>query len=214
MFKKEGFTLAEVLITLGIIGVVASLTIPILQKSIEEAQFKSALKKNYSILSSVYSQIQSDYGSFEGAISTCAPGGDHTCFKNLIKKYVSYSKECNSGATFDKCFPSKIYYRDNTEPVGNSLWANTAGLILSDGTSLNIYLDYNSSFCNIRRGSFTDECGWITIDVNGFKKPNKWGKDIYNFMFYKNKLRATGTQGDNYSCDYRGFGCSAEYLYK
>ncbi len=46
MFKK-GFTLAEVLITLGIIGIIAAMTIPTLLQNTDEAQLKTAWKKAY-----------------------------------------------------------------------------------------------------------------------------------------------------------------------
>ena len=50
MIKKQGFTLAEVLITLGIIGVVAAMTIPTLISNTNGAQFKTAYKKALSTL--------------------------------------------------------------------------------------------------------------------------------------------------------------------
>ncbi len=48
--RKQGFTLAEVLITLGIIGVVAAMTIPTLISNTNGAQFKTAYKKSLSVL--------------------------------------------------------------------------------------------------------------------------------------------------------------------
>ena len=51
MTKRYGFTLAEVLITLGIIGVVAAMTMPTLMNSTQGAQYKAAYKKALSALS-------------------------------------------------------------------------------------------------------------------------------------------------------------------
>ncbi len=51
---KKGFTLAEVLITLGIIGVVAALTLPSLVAKYKEKQYVTALKKAVSILDNAY----------------------------------------------------------------------------------------------------------------------------------------------------------------
>ena len=50
MTKRFSFTLAEVLITLGIIGVVAAMTIPTLISNTNGAQFKTAYKKALSTL--------------------------------------------------------------------------------------------------------------------------------------------------------------------
>ena len=51
MTKRFGFTLAEVLITLGIIGVVAAMTMPTLMNSTQGAQYKAAYKKALSAIS-------------------------------------------------------------------------------------------------------------------------------------------------------------------
>ncbi len=60
---KKAFTLAEVLITLGIIGVVAALTLPTLTKKYEEYVLKVQFKKAYSVLSQAVIKAQSEYGS-------------------------------------------------------------------------------------------------------------------------------------------------------
>ena len=57
-----GFTLAEVLITLAIIGVVAALTIPTLISKYQEKQVVSSLTKIYSTLSQAYQMMQAEYG--------------------------------------------------------------------------------------------------------------------------------------------------------
>ena len=56
------FTLAEVLITLGIIGVIAAITIPNLINNIQERQLKEAWKKEYSVLNQLYQKIANDNG--------------------------------------------------------------------------------------------------------------------------------------------------------
>lgn len=210
----KAFTLAEVLITLGIIGVVAGMTIPVLMQNIQDAQFKAAMKKNYSIFSGLYERVQVESGSsFSAALGNCSYR-DHTCFKNVIKDYLSYVKECDANVSNGICFPSTIYLADKTTTSTYFHDAASAGLVLKDGTSVDIFLDYPD--CTQSRGTFTDECGWLTIDVNGLKGPNIWGRDIYNVMFYKDRVRPLGTNGDGYSgsCSTTGYGCTAQYLYQ
>src|SRR5574344_1363304 len=60
--KKFAFTLAEVLIVLGIIGVVAALTIPNLIKHTQEQETVSQLQKVYTTLSEAYKSAENDYG--------------------------------------------------------------------------------------------------------------------------------------------------------
>ena len=65
MTKRFGFTLAEVLITLGIIGVVAAMTMPTLMNQTNGAQYKSAYKKALSAISQgVTLNVALDGGSF------------------------------------------------------------------------------------------------------------------------------------------------------
>src|SRR5574344_2035276 len=56
--KKFAFTLAEVLIVLGIIGVVAAMTIPTLINNYQVSQYESALKHTYSTLIAGFKQIE------------------------------------------------------------------------------------------------------------------------------------------------------------
>ena len=63
--KRVAFTLAEVLITLGIIGVVAAMTIPNLVNTYKEKVRVSKVKKAYSVLANAYNLAKSEYGSIE-----------------------------------------------------------------------------------------------------------------------------------------------------
>lgn len=76
MTKRFGFTLAEVLITLGIIGVVAAMTIPTLISNTNGAKFRSQFKKTLSTLNQagLMSQAQYDF-DYAGAEQTCADAG-------------------------------------------------------------------------------------------------------------------------------------------
>ena len=53
MRLKKGFTLAEILIVLMVIGVIATMTVPSMMKGVQEAQYKTAVKKAYNTLSNM-----------------------------------------------------------------------------------------------------------------------------------------------------------------
>lgn len=73
---KYGFTLAEILITLGIIGVVAAMTIPTLIANTRSAQYRSTLKKTMSTLSQAARMSQAQYGfDFAGIDAKCGQNG-------------------------------------------------------------------------------------------------------------------------------------------
>lgn len=211
-FEKEAFTLAEVLITLVIIGVIASLVIPTITNTIQKIQYGSAIKKSYSTFSQTYQKLVSENSSISSAISDCG-SYDHTCFKDALKKHLQYTKECDSGASRGICFPQNVFYMDGTPVTSDyDFRDNAAGLILNDGTLIDIGL-YNPSDCSYTIGDFNDACGWITVDINGFKRPNTFGKDLYTFIFYSNTLKPLGAAGDSYKCEEGGgHGCAGTYL--
>ena len=64
--KKAGFTLAEVLITLGVIGVVAAITIPGLMSAYQKHVVETRLKQSYSLLSQVVKLATVDYDDPSG----------------------------------------------------------------------------------------------------------------------------------------------------
>jgi prepilin-type N-terminal cleavage/methylation domain-containing protein len=76
---KAGFTLAEVLITIAIVGVVAALTIPTLVKNYQKRVIEVNLKKTYAEISNIMRQSEADNGTFDGWES----GSDY------INKYIA-----------------------------------------------------------------------------------------------------------------------------
>ncbi|MFA6989692.1 MAG: type II secretion system protein, partial [Candidatus Gastranaerophilaceae bacterium] len=73
---KDGFTLAEVLITLAIIGVVAAMSIPGLINSTNKMENVVALKKAFSTLSSAYHMLATDNGDITGALQGVTTSDD------------------------------------------------------------------------------------------------------------------------------------------
>ena len=61
-YKVFGFTLAEVLITLGIIGIIAEITIPTLLSTINDMHYKNAAREVYSKVSQAITQMKTDTG--------------------------------------------------------------------------------------------------------------------------------------------------------
>ncbi len=83
MHKQISMTLAEILITLGIIGVVATMTIPSLIEKTNDAELKTAWKKEFSILSQATSRIENDNGGELQGVFT-----DSDQIKNIYKEYL------------------------------------------------------------------------------------------------------------------------------
>jgi prepilin-type N-terminal cleavage/methylation domain-containing protein len=209
---QKAFTLAEVLITLLIIGVVASLVVPALINDTQDAELKTAWRKAYSELDQATRRIiQDNAGSL---IGICATGND-SCLKNLYLPYLNYTKSCgpNNGCWHEVY---KFKHLDGT-PVN---WGDETynGVILTNGA----IIDFNEmrSDCSYSKGSIT-VCGQINIDVNGLKTPNVVGKDIFRIHLLYNSILPAGSTGDTYSplneCNNSSpncWGCSSKYLYQ
>jgi type II secretory pathway pseudopilin PulG len=84
--------LAEVLITLGIIGVVAAMTIPTLMKNIQDNEFKIAFKKDYSDISQAAALLRSDNG---GTLNGVFTDGDTLNGMEIFKPYFRNIKMQN-----------------------------------------------------------------------------------------------------------------------
>lgn len=221
MMKKVfgGFTLAEILITLGIIGVVAAILIPTTMEKVQDWQLKQAWKKQYSILNQVYNEIISENGgTIKGAFphDNWIPDSQKmiTLFKDKMK-VVKYCPSINSaGSGCWHAFPGVGYdnltVRDKQGDMQSFFGSGYPAIVLTDGTLIYI------PGVNIEGYNFSgiSNYGQIVIDVNGFKKPNVIGKDIFQILILDDKLSPFGVLLETNTCDTTGQGCAAEYLYK
>lgn len=165
---KKGFTLAEVLITLGIICVVAAMTIPMLVAKYQQKQLLTMAKVDYTILNNAIERAKSEYGTdvnnwiFLGG-STDVKSQDFT--ERYLKPYlnvVQYCKKININGSKDCSWTGDLLFYDN----------NTTLLILANSTKMRVVVAEGIGGSIINRVQ-------ITYDVNGDKKPNKYGKDRF-----------------------------------
>lgn len=161
MKKHAGFTLAEVLITLGIIGVVAAMTIPTLMSNTGKAEFKTAFKKMISAVNqAVTLSVAIDYMDFGDAT---AGTGQDSVFEILRKKMQIAKTESSSVDDVKRMFGD----------TGNSNYTIffADGMVLSYPQSMSNCTNYN----NISMKG----CAGI-VDVNGVKNPNRLSNCQYS----------------------------------
>lgn len=201
VFPKAGFTLAEVLITLGIIGVVAAITIPVLVTNYQERQVVTKLKKNYSLMAQVFRRAQDEDLVFETEECLNTVNGKpqmSECYNlDSILHYLTVVQDC--GREAKGCFD--VEYKTLAGPKERDFehLPRYKKFILADGTSIAME-SYNDK----------DVLGEFWIDVNGKRKPNVVGKDIFLFIFndynvypyqkdiYKNKVDTYGHNAANW----------------
>ena len=168
--RQAAFTLAEVLITLGIIGVVAALTLPTLIQNHQKQVYVTQLKKAYSNISNAYNQIANDEGVTEWS-QTCLT--DWTENNNCLHKLAKQMKAINTKDFDVTCSADWCKY----------------GYDLDDGidisTSWSIFNPATGMFTTPDGVLYMFACGsfsTILVDVNGINKsPNKPGRDIFEF---------------------------------
>lgn len=181
--KKAAFTLAEVLITLGIIGVVAAMTMPSLIQNYQEKATVTKLKKCYSLVSQAYVSILNDEGG-----SDTLQAGDDLEMMEKFGKYLKYQKTCgrNKG-----CFPNVTY--KSVTGNGYSKWeddtTDRSRAILTDGT---LIMFNKSAMWGGNEGNYL--YAQIYVDINGFKGPNQLGRDFFYFYINPEKIVPAGAK--------------------
>lgn len=206
---KRAFTMAEVLITIGIIGVVAAMTMPIVIGKYQEHEIKVKAKKTYSMLMQVLDLAQAKYGTI-GDNSTLFQSA--TTNDELVKNFSEYLPGgfvCYSDADADsKC--QELKYKYLYQSYNNKYGQFTLpAIILPDGgvvcpvlssnrckptETSGVTLDsegnpkYDKDGNLVMWHSVRDDCGSIYFDVNGAKEPNKAGFDIFQFTVWPDHI--------------------------
>lgn len=204
---KNGFTLAEVLITLVIIGVVAAMTIPTLVNNTQKQELVSGLKKANSVLSQAVYKIGQNKGY---------PVGDYSFFNDAdfadeFAKVISVTKKCNS---FVACF--------GKDGVNQHTFLTSGALALTDGKAV-VASDGQAFLFSVNTGKYgisqEDEeayIGRILVDVNGHKNPNKLGYDTFAFYLIDKKgiipAGNDSTANCSKSASTPGWACTAKVL--
>ena len=195
--QKHAFTLAEVLITLGIIGVVAAMTIPTLMNKTNDAELKSAYKETNSIIQQAVMLLINDNGGNISGVYTGDFAGSES-FKNDLKQQLKYVKDCSgtagaggtgAGATADGCWASS--WQDLTGATAGA--KGDPGLVLANVAFVTIIINKTDcSFDMVPYNGNYKRCGYINVDVNGPKKPNTIGRDISNFNILPDRIVIEG----------------------
>ena len=169
--KKIAFTLAETLITLGIIGVVAALTIPGLMTNYKKHKIETKLTKAVSTLNQAIKMSESENGEME----TWDKNLPYDEFINkYLRPYMKVEQICNSK---NPCgLKGSIWkYLNGTE---NGTYCspynfNRSGFISTDGVF------YVFAYKNTGETGVEDNDKIIIIDINGAEKPNVMGQDVF-----------------------------------
>lgn len=201
IYKRSGFTLAEILITMVIIGIIATLTIPTTVNKVQKIQVVTKLKKAYSTLVQVANRSTVD----NGQMTTWEIGstGDGQAANDFNKKYLipylSVMRNCST-STVGNCDFKFSYLNSTTMQSLNSSWAR---FYLADGMLVATYSQNSGSTVRIQ----------ICVDINGQKQPNKMGKDVflYNLTIKESSVTEGKITPDGIGYDRNTLVSSASY---
>ncbi len=164
------------MITLGIIGVVASIVIPQVVVSYSKKVTVNKLRKNYAIIQQAIKRSELDN---EPVLGWDTSLNGHEFFERYFKNYFSNATEISSADIVAKVSRKNLNGTPHTGSIyGNSV--RTTNFLINDGSMITIHQNNHGVL-------------WIGIDTNGFSEPNTLGKDTFLFFFSsKSGLRPYG----------------------
>ena len=203
-FMKQGFTLAEVLITLGIIGVVSAIVMPAIITDIQGKQYSVARKKALATIGEAGRQI-----AVNGEMGNAVDAEDFV--ENYLKRQLKMVKTCKNddlkacGIETDTNKILSFHKAKRTMPRkwGDLAWgvgygltesmkidksSKSYGFVMPDGYAVNLFYNGNcqaESSVLAAYAGVSKVCVFAIYDMNGLRKPNQVGKDIgFVSVFY------------------------------
>jgi len=185
---KGAFTLAEVLITLVIIGIVAAMTIPTTIAKYKEKEKHAKVKKAYSTIANAMTRMTAAGGDYVFAIQQNDMDSMKDWFNTYLRPYLSISKVCYNNNNSDVgCWsPGRSKYMNGSDSkigVGHA----RIDFILNDGTTVDLDDFYEGEIWNtwgVRADAGMSMV--IAFDINGGRGPNVVGEDVFAVIFAKN----------------------------
>lgn len=181
---NKGFTLAEILITLGIIGVIAALTLPAITEDIRGKVLQSQLKKAYSVMSQALEQFQNDEEQLPTPENYPASYDGKNSFLDIYSKYFKGNAHClryecsslniNGFEDYEKVIAEyRNYPKNNTIGGKGSFKSCLDDGIITVTDSMLIVFDHRTCI---------PDRFLLTVDINGInKQPNALGHDFFVF---------------------------------
>ena len=189
--KKAAFTLAEVLITLGIIGIVAATTIPTLVTNYQKKQTVAKLQKAYSILSNMTKLLYADnsYSALSGAVSA---EKTEQFFNLYVLNYfrapeLFQDNVCPYSDSAEWCYAFKyLNGRVMDTSVFTKYDAGRVYFTTNDGIAYYFSIMYWNRYSDSEGNEYKDALYTSSphgvVDINGTEGPNILGKDVFVFQ--------------------------------
>lgn len=215
MLKKIAFTLAEILIVIAVIGVVAEMTIPTLIQNAKEKVTITKVKRMHSILSQVYTLASIENGTTQDWVDRSKTNIEQSdIFFNVLSPYMKIAKIC--GRDGEHCNKMNIGYKTLDGRTHDSIEKDSFSFYLADGSVLAINSTTGQNptlYCTAN----SNWCAAINYDINGDSPPNQFGVDTFEIALHFDKVQTIGASEEEFRmlCDKKsednanGLGCTA-----
>jgi len=192
--KRIAFTLAEVLITLGIIGVVAALTIPNMVTNYQKKATVAKLKEDYAVFQQAFRHAKAENGDYFDNSEYTTLDKTVATFDHYLKPYLKISKLCIPSDS--SCWTDPVALNGVKETYMSSYsdsYRNKISMILLNGQTAFMWASGDGSHFQI----------WV--NVNGLKNKAIIGKDVFGFLYDigQGTLKFIFTEANQYSTNTR-----------
>ena len=220
---KKAFTMAEVLITLIIIGTIAAVTIPGLKKHASLEENVASLKKAYSTLSSATKIVETHHGDMKRWGNLTSNQEETTTEEEketpqgLNSALNYYAKAMNSILTCksneEGCWTQTKDLQGSTYGGAKNISQNGVGLKTADGMNWSFSGTDNPAAYGVQNSTTNSILVWV--DTNGEKKPNMLGMDVFAFIIHPDDgVVPAGAANQSANCTEttKGTDCTAKVI--
>lgn len=199
MRSKNGFTLAEVLVTLGIIGVVSAMTVPTLMQNYQRDSYTTQLHKVYNEVSQAMLRVITESNAVSLRESNFSKNGAGW----FLRTYFKTVKTCEY-ADLSSCFANDYQNMGGSSiTLSNTVPNASSCAVIASGASICMTTNV------------------VVVDINGKQGPNILGRDLFSFGIAndgtvdtsdaKTKADSFSTKCSSATSDYEGY-CFAKIL--
>lgn len=181
--------MAEVLVTLGIIGIIAAMTLPSLIGKYQKKQTAMRLKEAYSILNQAVQQselVNGEINSWNFGQKHFDPQESIEFIDTYLAPFLKVTNKC-----YNPCIPKVTKHTLSGEPNHHYLGGSTyfvSSIYIANGMQILVYTDSDAAI----------KIAGIVVDINADRGPNIVGRDIFFFVLENNSTQVT-LQGYNKS---------------
>lgn len=190
--RTKAFTLAEIMVTLGVIGIVAAITIPGLVRNYQKNVYVTSAHKFYNELTQAFVRLLNDKNvnnlKYTDFVTTA--NGEAAGKKNFYTSNFNIITNCGTAIT--PCFATQYTNIKGDKTVNITDLCKGEAFTVGSGTSMCVQLtDKLASAPNGFYGGYTDASGvthgysYVYFDVNGADSPNVIGRDLFEGYIFE-----------------------------